>query len=110
MGTHPAEHDLEPTTSEELSTHAARTQHRGERDLQVTAGVLQLPQRLCRVGLCMFRLGEASRGQCRRRLVQSALCIPLHPYGSKAATVAKSERELFARKAAMRERAKAGAV
>eukprot|EP01045_Picozoa_sp_COSAG04_P023891 COSAG04_NODE_2909_length_3395_cov_17.167779_5_plen_107_part_00 len=31
----------------------------------------------------------------------------MHPYGSKAATVAKSERELFARKAAMRERAKA---
>ena len=62
MGTHLAEHDLEPTASEELSTHAARTQHRGERDLQVTGGVLQLPQRLCRVGLCMSRLGEAGRG------------------------------------------------
>ena len=43
MGTHPAEHDLEPTASEEVSRVLPRTQHRGERDLQVTGGVLQLP-------------------------------------------------------------------
>ena len=61
MGTHPAEHDLEPTASEEVS----RVLPAYSTEVSVTsrsqAAHAAAARRLCHVGLCMSRRGEAGR-------------------------------------------------